>query len=74
MKVLTKPNQCTLTEVGSGNTYLTTFPEGNKVKYMGQWYKLTRQFMTDDGKYVIVFQNKIGLQIVYKSLPKYIEI
>lgn len=73
MKVLTKPNQCRVTEVGSGNTYLTTFPEGNKVKYMGQWFKFVDKFFADDAC-VLIFAAKDGRQIIYKSLPKYIEI
>lgn len=73
MRVLTYPNQCTVTEVGTNNTCLTTFPEGNKVKYCGKWFMFVDKFFAD-GACVLIFAAKDGRQIIYKSLPKYIEL
>lgn len=73
MKVLTNPNQCTVTEVGTNDTYLTTFPKGNKVKYLGKWFRLVDKDYIANA-FVRVYESKDGLHLVYRSLPKYIEI
>ena len=72
MKVLTNPHQCTITEIGTNNISLGEFPTGNKLKYIGEWFTFQDKFFTN--VCILIFTNKNGKQLLFKGLPKYLEI
>ena len=72
MKVLTMPYQCTITEYGTNNTTFGNFPTGNKYKYMGEWFMFQEKYFTS--VCILIFKSKSGKQLIFKGLPKYIEI
>lgn len=72
MKVLTFPYQCTITEYETGNTSLGNFPKGNKYKYCGEFFMFKEKYFTN--VCIMTFQSKTGKTLIFKGLPKYIEI